>query len=333
MQNTSGGLLLLFIAGIMNASFAVPMKFTRGWLWENTWLVWSVFSLLGLPLVLAFSAVPGYGGILHAAQSTVLLVVLCGAAWGVAQVLFGLALDRIGIALTFSIVLGLSAAMGSLIPLIRFHRDELFTHSGIVSLAGIALVIAGVAVCAVAGRMRDRARVSEDARTGFGAGLFMAVVSGVCASMMNVGFAYGSPLSDAAAAHGANTLWLSDAVWAPLLIGGAIPNILYCIFLLQKNKTAPKFSIGSGRNVALAFTMALLWFGSNILYGISTAYLGALGKVVGWPLFMSLIVILAGALGVITGEWKGSDPRALRIQGLATLILIGAVVVLSRATL
>ena len=333
MQNTSGGLFWLLIAGMMNASFAVPMKFTRDWVWENTWLVWSVFALLGLPLVLAFGMVPEYGAILSAAPSTVLLVVLCGAAWGVAQVLFGLALARIGMALTFSIVLGLSAAMGSLIPLVRFHSNEILTRPGMISLAGIALVLIGVAVCALAGKMRDRDRTMDEPSSGFGSGLLMALASGVCASMMNVGFAYGTPLSDAASARGTNPLWVSDAIWAPLLIGGVLPNVLYCLYLLRKNGTGMQFHLKSGRNTLLAFVMAVLWFGSSILYGVSTAFLGSLGKVVGWPLFMSLIVILAGILGILTGEWKGTDPRALRTQGLATIILIGAVIVLSRATL
>jgi len=31
------------VAGVLNASFALPMKFTRRWAWENTWAVWSVW--------------------------------------------------------------------------------------------------------------------------------------------------------------------------------------------------------------------------------------------------------------------------------------------------
>lgn len=333
MQHTSSGLVLLLLAGIMNASFSVPMKFTREWAWENTWLAWSLFALLFLPLALAFGVVPAYGDVLKHDHGTVLVVAACGAAWGIAQVLFGLSLERIGIALTFSIVLGLSAAMGSLIPLIRFHSGEMFTHSGIVSLTGIALVLTGVAVCGAAGKIRDRKQTANQHSSGFGVGLAMALLSGVCASMMNVGFAYGGDLSNAAAARGTNVLWQSDAIWAPLLIGGVVPNALYCLFLLQRNKTAKRFASHSVRNLMLAITMAVLWFGSSIVYGVSTTFLGSLGKVVGWPLFMSLIVILAGALGVATGEWKGSDPRALRLQGVATLILICAVLVLSRATL
>jgi L-rhamnose-H+ transport protein len=331
MHNIAGGMCLLILAGIMNASFALPMKFVRRWEWENTWFAWSVFALLALPTILAFNVVPGYGNLLHGSQQVVFLVVVCGAAWGIAQVLFGLALSRIGIALTFSIVLGLSAAMGSLIPLLRFHAGEIKSRSGLTSLAGIALVLLGVAVCAVAGRMRDRGRSTEARSSHFGSGLLMALASGICASMMNVGFAYGGPLVDAAAARGTNALLVSDAIWAPLLIGGALPNLCYCVFLLRKNDTADRFKMHAGLNLVLALGMAVLWFGSSIVYGISTAFLGALGKVVGWPLFMSLIVIVAGGLGVATGEWKGSERKALQMQGLATAILIVAVVVLSRA--
>lgn len=334
MKNTAGGMLLLILAGIMNASFAVPMKFVRSWVWENTWLVWAVFALLVLPPGLAFATIPGFAGVLHGGGSLVWLVAICGAAWGVAQVLFGLALEKIGIALTFSIVLGLSAAMGSLIPLVRLHADKLSTRTGLISLAGIGLVLLGVAASALAGKMRDRAKkVDEAGNQGFGAGLVMAIASGICASMMNVGFAYGGPLVKAAAAHGANSLWLTDAVWVPLMAGGALPNIGYCLYLLSRRGTTANFKAETfGRNVPLAFAMAVLWFGSSVLYGIATAYLGELGPVVGWPLYMSLIVIIASMVGVFTGEWRNAGRRPLAVQGIAVLVLVAAVVVLSRAT-
>jgi L-rhamnose-H+ transport protein len=334
MQNTAGGMCLLIVAGVMNASFALPMKFVRSWAWENTWLLWSIFALLVFPAALAFSTIPSFAGVLQANGGIVLLVALCGAAWGVAQVLFGLALDKIGIALTFSIVLGLSAAMGSLIPLIRLHSDRLFTHGGFMSLAGIALVLAGVAASAVAGTIRDRGKQTATAKNGAaGVGLLMAIVSGVCASMMNVGFAYGAPLAAAAGAHGANSLWVTDAIWVPLLVGGAMPNVLYCIYLLAKRETAANYTPPSFvRNLPLACAMGILWFGSSVLYGISTVFLGELGPVVGWPLFMSLIVIVATLLGLWTGEWRGAAKSAFRVQGFAVALLVAAVIVLSHAT-
>ncbi|HEV2578947.1 MAG TPA: L-rhamnose/proton symporter RhaT [Acidobacteriaceae bacterium] len=334
MQSTAGGMCLLILAGVMNASFSLPMKFVRSWAWENTWLLWTIFALLVLPPALAFSTIPSFASLLHANGGVVLLVAVCGAAWGIAQVLFGLALDKIGIALTFSIVLGLSAAMGSLIPLLRLHSDRLFTRGGIMSLAGIALVLIGVAASAVAGKIRDRGKETGTTKNAaIGVGLVMAIVSGVCASMMNVGFAYGAPLAATAGAQGANSLWVTDAVWVPLMAGGAVPNVLYCIFLLTKRKTATNYSSPSfARNLSLTFAMGILWFGSSVLYGIATAFLGVLGPVVGWPLFMSLIVIIATLLGLWTGEWRGAAKSAFRVQGFAVAVLVAAVIVLSRAS-
>lgn len=334
MQSTAGGMCLLILAGVMNASFSLPMKFVRSWAWENTWLLWSVFALLVLPGALAVAAIPSCGDILREHGNVVVLVTVCGAAWGVAQVLFGLALDKIGIALTFSIVLGLSAAMGSLIPLIRLHADRLLTRAGFMSLTGIALVLAGVAASAVAGTIRDRRKQTGEAKSAqVGVGLLMAIASGLCASMMNVGFAYGTPLASAAAAHGANSLWVTDEIWVPLMAGGAVPNLLYCIYLLIKRGSAASYTAPSfARNLPLAFAMGLLWFGSSVLYGIATVFLGELGPVVGWPLFMSLIVIIATLLGLWTGEWRGAARSAFRIQGFAVLVLVAAVIVLSRAT-
>ena len=45
MQNAVLGLILLIIAGGMNGSFTLPMKYTRRWAWENTWLAWTIFAL------------------------------------------------------------------------------------------------------------------------------------------------------------------------------------------------------------------------------------------------------------------------------------------------
>ena len=335
MHDTGTGLLLLILAALMNASFSLPVKLTRRWKWENTWFVWSVFALILLPRLVTVLTVPDLRGIYHQAGSGIVLVVgLFGFAWGIAQVLFGVALEVIGIALTFSTVLGLSAAMGGLIPLVSQHRDQVFTPAGLTTLAGIALVVAGVSICAVAGRMRERAQPRGEASgMPFAQGLAIAAASGVCASMMNFGVAFGKPLITAAAQAGAQPYWTVNTVWVPLLLGGAFPNIAYCLYLMRKNRTADNFRLpGTGSYWGLALVMAAFWFGSSLLYGAASIKLGDLGAVLGWPLFMSLIVIVASLLGVATGEWKSTGNGPLRIQLSGVLVLVAAVVVLSRAS-
>ncbi len=335
MNGAGIGFLLLVVAGLMNASFAVPMKYTRRWAWENTWMVWTFFALVLLPAVVAFATVPHLAAVYGASSGTQLWhVVVFGAGWGLAQVFFGIAVDAIGIALTFSLVLGTSAAVGALIPMVMLHADKMQTAQGHLLLSGIALLLVGVAICAVAGRLRDKPAAAT-----FGAprrnptpGLILAILCGALASFQNFGLAFGSPLVNIAVEHGAKPANASNAVWLPLLLAGAIPNLLYCAYLLKKNSTGGKFKNAGPGHWFLAFVMGSFWLGSLLLYGAAVPRLGGLGPVLGWPLYMSLIVVAASLLGIATGEWKKSGRWPLTIQLAGVAILIVAIVILARAS-
>ncbi len=334
MPDATAGIALLVVAGVMNASFTIPMKFTKKWAWENTWAVWSVYSLLILPAVVAYLTVPNLGTVYsQAGTRNVLLVAVCGFAWGIAQVLFGLAVDSIGVALAFAIVLGLSAAIGSLIPLIQLHPDKIFTPAGLGVIAGVILVVAGVAVCAVAGHKREKAAGTErHSRMPFSTGLACAILSGLGAAARNFGVAFGGAVIRSARSTGTSTNWTINAVWLPLMVAGAIPSLVYCFYLMRKNNTSGNYSIsGTTSYWGLAAIMAFFWFASTIMYGVASGKLGELGPVLGWPFFMSLIVIMASVMGGITGEWKNAGKTPIRVQIAGVAILVIAVVVLSRA--
>ena len=64
------------------------------------------------------------------------------------------------------------------------------------------------------------------------------------------------------------------------------------------------------------------------MYGVGATKLGALGPVLGWPLFMSLIVITATVWGVATGEWKNAGKQPLRIMSSGVAVLVIAIFVL-----
>jgi L-rhamnose-H+ transport protein len=150
---------------------------------------------------------------------------------------------------------------------------------------------------------------------------------------VNFGLAFGAPLIDVAARHGASATSVANAVWLPLMAAGAVPNLLYCIYLLRKNSSGSNFARGGFNHWTLAFAMAAFWFGSTLLYGASVVQLGPLGAVLGWPLFMSLIVIAASLLGILTGEWKQSGRRPLAVQLAGVVVLILAIFILATASL
>jgi L-rhamnose-H+ transport protein len=330
MSGASGGIVTLIVAGLTNASFTMPMKYARKWAWENIWLAWTLCALVFLPCAVAWVTIPNLSMVYRSANPNIIFeVCLFGAGWGVAQVFFGLAVDMIGITLAFSIVLGTSAAVGSLIPMISLHREHLNTAAGAAVLGADALVLFGVMLCAAAGRMRDGARVEADSsprRTSHG--LLLSFLCGLGAAFMNFGVAFGTSLAQVARSFGANELNAINAVWLPLMLAGALPNALYCIWLLNRNHSGHLYREGRSHWMLVAI-MALFWFGSTLLYGLGASQLGTWGTILGWPLFMSLIVLTATMLGMFTGEWKDCGPLPIRIQWTGVSVLVLAIFVLA----
>ena len=331
MNTAAFGIILLILAGVMNGSFTLPMKFTKKWAWENTWLVWSIFALMIFPPMLAILTVPDLSQVYSEAGSGPIAIAAgCGAGWGVAQVFFGLAVDAIGIALAFSIILGLSASVGSLVPMLLDGNPTPLSGKGLAVIGGVALVIAGVLICAKAGRAREAAiGDGPKGKPSIGRGLTFCFLSGLGAALVALGLQYGGQLATIAARHGADPLWTNNATWLPLMLGGAIPNLAYCVYLMSKNRTGNRFAErGTAGYWFLAAIMALFWFGSTVMYGLAS---NSLGIVVAWPAFMSLIVITAMIWGVVTGEWKQSGPKPLRVMYSGLGVLVLSIIVLSLA--
>jgi L-rhamnose-H+ transport protein len=332
--DATAGLTLLFLAGAMNGSFSVPTKFMGRWRWENIWLLWTVFALVLFPPILTVLTVPKLGEIYAQVDKNVLLTVAgFGAGWGFSQIFLGLAVDQLGVGLAISIILGLSAAVGSLVPLIRLHPEKLATPGGMVVIGGIALVLFGVSLCALAGRQREGLRNGIEGKAATLKGLFFCLISGVGSALVNFGLAFGSPLLEAAEKLGVPKIWTPNTVWLLLMCAGAAPNLLYCSYLMRRNRSLARFWDPATTSYwILAAVMAVCWFGSTVLYGVCTTKLGSLGTVLAWPVFMSLIVITASAWGVGTGEWKAAGRRPLATMIAGVSILVIAVFVLSVAS-
>lgn len=334
MAGTAPAWALLILAGTANAAFGLPMKYVDRWEWENTWAAWSLLALVVLPATLALGCIPSLPGVYRGTGFPVTWIVfLLGAGWGLAQVLFGKAMHTIGIGLAFSIVLGISAAAGSLLPLLFLPSAAVAPEAMPLLTGGLLLMTLGVAACAQAGLRRERAWSGNAARSpSFLPGLVMAACSGLLASFMNLGLAFGSPLLSLALAQGASGGSSTLAVWLPLLLGGAVPNLAYCAYLLGHRGTWNRFrGAWPARNLTLAAAMAALWFFSTVLYGVAAQGLGAWGVVLGWPVFMSVIVIVAALLGVAAGEWRHSGRTPILFQAAGILLLVVAIVAFSRA--
>lgn len=327
-----GALLLVLLAGGMNGSFATPMKRVRGWEWENVWIVWALLGMVIIPAVVAAGTIPKLGRVYSVAGAAPLLrTAFYGMLWGVGAIFFGLAVTRIGLALGFGIILGTASSFGAIVPLIKVHRDQIFTSTGVSTLIGVGVILAGVAACARAGVLREGATSMNRSEGSFRVGLLMCVLSGLGSTFMSLALNEAAPIYVAAESFGAAPSRSLNAVWCVLLGGGFIVNAAYCGFRLIRRNSMERFRSSAITNFGLVLMMAVLWSGSNFAYGAGARNMGPLGLVLGWPVFMAAIVLTANVWGFMTGEWRGAGRRAAAWAAAGNLILVAGIWVIASA--
>jgi len=263
-------------------------------------------------------------------------VFLFGAGWGIGCVLFGLALDMSGLALGTAIVLGLNNALGALLPPILFHPNELATRTGLTLVAGVSIMITGVAFCAWAGSTREGSLEQGGNPVGtqdrIRKGVFLAIAAGIFATMFNFALVFGDTLRNLAEREGAQPVYANNAVWCVSLLGGFVVNGAYCGYLLVRNRSWSLFSWKhSARNWPLSIIMGGTWMGGVAIYGMAVSKLGRLGPSVGWALIQSMAIMTGNLLGLFCGEWKSAGPRfrPRMVSGLVVLFAGIAIVAAS----
>jgi L-rhamnose-H+ transport protein len=323
------GLLLTVLAGLLSGNCMLPMKFARRWTFEATWLVFSIVSLVVLPWTLALTLVRDVGSVFRELPASAYVAPLIfGAGWGIAQVLFGLSIQRLGLALGYAIIVGLGALLGTLVPLFVKNRDVIGTGRGALVFTGIAIMVLGIAVSARAGKAREGGGAAPSGGS-YAAALAIAVLCGLMAPMLNYAFAFGQTIADEAVRQGTSKEAAGYAVWPVGLLGGLIPNAGYSLWLLTKHGTWKIFRRPWWPDIWFGCLMGVLWMGAFAVYGVSSVYLGALGTSVGWALFQIFMIMTANLSGVLTGEWRTAPATASRQLWIGLGLLAAATVVIS----
>lgn len=325
------GIVIVVLAGILNGSFAAPMKRMRGWEWENSWLLFAISGLLLFPWLIAFMTVPHLLGVYSASStSTLVKVVVFGLTWGAGSTLFGLGINRVGMALGFALILGITASFGSLMPLAVLHPEQLIRKRGIALIAGTVVMTLGLILLSIAGRQRERdVGIAQTARSGFTLGLIICIFSGIFSSMMNFSFVFGDELRLHALALGAGSAMAANPIWSLTVTAGFVSNFMYCFCLLNKRRTWNLYSRAPASYWMIGASTGLLWFGGIVVYGMGAATLGTLGGIVAWPVFMTLDIIAGVFWGALAGEWKGSSRSTYAYAWAGVWVLLAAIAVIA----
>jgi L-rhamnose-H+ transport protein len=326
------GLAAVLVAGMLQGVFAVPMKYASRWNYENIWLAFALSGMVVLPWLLTTATVPQVSRVYALTSGKTLLNIAgFGACWGIGATLTGIGLSILGMA----IILGLSASIGSLIPLLILNSQELHTRQGHTYLLGTAIMLGGIALCARAGMLRDAMRnrqLTNVSRGSFLTGFIVCCSSGVLSSALNFSYAFGGEAIQHALDLDTPAIWSTGVVTALAVSGGFLANFLYCGYLLLKNQSISKFGLsGAGIGWSCGTLMGIFWFGGQMLYGLGISRMGSLGVVVGWPLLMGMIIVTSNIAGVLTGEWNGVPAASKRFLAAGIVIILVALGVLALA--
>jgi multidrug transporter EmrE-like cation transporter len=332
--STPAGVGLAMVAGLMSGNCMLPSKFLRSWRWENMWAVFSLFSLVIFPWGLAVIFVGRLGSVYGAVSLWSYIGPVCfGMCWGVAQILFGISCARLGLSLAYAIIVGMGAALGTLVPMLATQGSALRSDTLFMVLAGILLMAVGIALSGWGGRLREKQRSRDGSlRQGnaYRAAILIAIVCGLMAPMLNYSFASGQEIARQSIRLGESPLLAAYSVWPIGLAGGFVPNLAYSLYLLRRNRSWSPFKHASP-DLFLSALMAALWMGAFAVYGMSAALLGDLGTSIGWGLFQIFMIMTASLSGLLTGEWKGTSGRSRAFVAAGMLFLLVATLLLTAA--
>jgi L-rhamnose-H+ transport protein len=331
-EHFSLGMLIVFVAGLLNGSFTLPMKYSRTWAWENIWSVYSTLALLALPWIFAIRFVPNLAQVYHGLPWGALLYpALFGLLWGIAQTTFGLAVNIVGMAVAYAIVCGLVCVVGAIVPILVFSPADLFRPTGLMMLASMPVFLSGLFLYGKAGTRRDRELSGrETGSANFKAGFALCIFTGIVGGAWNVGFAFSRDILHRSVGFGASAVTSTYAAWAVVLSGAFLPNLLYPVYLLSRRRTWAAFAQGNWvRELGLGAAMAVVWFSAIVAYGMGATMVGRYGTSLGFILYIASTIVASNGFGIITGEWKGTSSSSRKLLAAGVAAILASIVILN----
>lgn len=336
-MNPISAILLISLGSLGAASFYVPFKKVKLWAWESYWITQGVAAWLIAPWLLAYFVIPD-GKLLQllsqAPLDAKLWAMFFGALWGVGGLTFGLSIRYLGVALGQSIALGFCAAFGTLIPPIIAGGDFFSTGAGILTIAGVGICIAGIAIIGYAGSLKNKGLSDEERRKAIKEfalkkGLIIAVFAGVMSACFSFGLEAGKPIGDLATGDQFRTdpLFHDNPILIFILLGGFVTNLVYCLYLNIKNGTIRDYVSGGGgviaNNIMFTFLAGFLWFMQFQFFGMGKSKLPDSMIPFAWSILMALNIAISNIWGIFLNEWKGVSRKTviILIAGIFVLIL------------
>ncbi len=340
VSNPLLGVGLHAVGACFAATCYTPEKRVKGWSWQSYWITQAAFCWFLLPILGALVTIPDLFGVLREApRSAMLNSFLLGAAYGIGGTAFGISIRYIGFSLTYAIAVGLSSVLGTLIPpLVKGTLVSTLSKPGATwIIAGIVVGAIGIAGAGLAGRFKELDLTANQNKGEFSLakGLGLSLLAGVLSAVYGFALEAGEPIADVATAHGAG-MWRGNVVYIFSNTGAFITTAIYCLYLHRKHKTlgelvelpagAEKASLPL--NWAMAVVTGVFWYGQFFFYNLGHVRMGHY-KFTSWAIHMIMLVLFSNVVGVVLREWRTCRRLTHTTIGLALLVLVGAVLLLT----
>jgi len=332
------GFTLAVLSGLMNGTFTLPMRYLGRWSWENVWSVFITVACLVMPVVILLATVSHPLAVLSAAPARAEIVaILTGFMWGFGAVMFGQGVSALGISMANTLVLAISASLGSFLPILILAPERLREPQGEFIMLGTVVAMAGIGCCGYAGILRERSdkepqdvpREMVGKALPLWTGLLLCSGAGLLSALFNIGYSLSQGIMASAGRMGNGPFAGSNVIWLLVLVSGAVSNLGFCGYLFRKNQSWSNFlRPGVALFFGLAILMGLLWGGSIFVYGAAAPKLGRLGPAIGWPISLTAGLLTANFWGFLAGEWKRAQPAARRWMLAGVAILLGSIGIL-----
>jgi L-rhamnose-H+ transport protein len=326
----------------LSANCYAPQKYIKGWSWEIFWMTQAAWCWLLWPIIVAVLTIPNLLLVLtESPPERMLFAFLMGIAYGVGGTAFNISIRYIGFALTYSIAVGLSSVIGTIVPpLVRGQLSEIVGRpgSGWV-LAGVAAGAIGIAICGTAGRLKERDLDAVPGTRGefsMFKGLMVSLVAGVLSAVYGLALEVAAPIADAAEQYGAG-VWKGNVSYLFVNTGAFITALAYSLHLVRRNRSRGELTNLPAdpekrllrRNYLLAWLTGTLWYGQFFFYNLGHVRLGERFAFSSWAIHMILLVLFSNLLAVAFKEWKGCRGRTRLMVVAGIVVLCGAVVMLT----
>ncbi len=328
------GIIIAVFAGLMLGLYALPEKFTKDFKFENTWGLFFMLTMFAVPIVASVVLINGFSDVVAAIPVDVIYKMAAASfLWGIGVMMWGKAINHIGLSLGFSLFIGTVILIGSLLPFVVDGIPP--TNTFLTILTGLAVVLIGVIANGKAGLIReqDQKQAGDSEGENKGSvltGILIAVIGGLLATGFSYANAIGRPVIHKACQAAGNPEWVTAVgVMFPIFMSGGIVMAVYFAYEISKKKSWGTFKTPHfGKNLVLIAVMAIFHYAASALFAFAASKLGAAGNTVGYAIFNTSCVATAIVSGLVTKEWVAASSKARNYLyvGLACMV-IGIVII------